>query len=298
MTGLISQTKRNFQLFFKDRGMFISSLITPIILLVLYVTFLAGVYRDGFSAAFLPGMEIPETLLNATVGGQLVSSLLAVSCVTVAFCSNLLMVQDKATGAIRDLTVSPAKPAMLGLSYFLGSAAATLLITFAGYLACLLYLLKIGFYMSAADIALTALDVFLLTLFGVSFSSCVNFFLSTQGQASAVGTVVSSGYGFVCGAYLSISTFPKALQRILMFLPGTYGTSLIRNHCMAGVFREWEKIGFPPEGIEELRKAVDCQLSFFGKSVGIPALYLVLGGSVLLFIGIYIGLHVAASHKR
>ncbi|HBJ18379.1 MAG TPA: ABC transporter, partial [Clostridiales bacterium] len=41
MTGLLPLIKRNTKLFFKDRGMFFSSLITPMILLVLYVTFLA-----------------------------------------------------------------------------------------------------------------------------------------------------------------------------------------------------------------------------------------------------------------
>ena len=37
--------KRNIKLFFKDKGMFFTSLITPAILLVLYVTFLGNVYR-------------------------------------------------------------------------------------------------------------------------------------------------------------------------------------------------------------------------------------------------------------
>ena len=36
MTGLTSLVKRNTKLYFKDKGMFFSSLITPIILLVLY----------------------------------------------------------------------------------------------------------------------------------------------------------------------------------------------------------------------------------------------------------------------
>ena len=43
MTALIS---RNRKLFFRDRGMFLSSLITPVILIVLYATFLANVYKD------------------------------------------------------------------------------------------------------------------------------------------------------------------------------------------------------------------------------------------------------------
>ena len=51
MTGLGNLIRRNIRLFFKDKGMFFSSLITPIILLVLYVTFLAKVYRDSFASA-------------------------------------------------------------------------------------------------------------------------------------------------------------------------------------------------------------------------------------------------------
>ena len=37
------------------------------------------------------------------------------------------------------------------------------------------------------------LDVALLVLFGTALSSCVNFPLSTNGQGSAVGTIVSAG---------------------------------------------------------------------------------------------------------
>ena len=44
MTPFFSLVKRNTKLFFKDKGMFFTSLITPVILLVLYATFLAGVY--------------------------------------------------------------------------------------------------------------------------------------------------------------------------------------------------------------------------------------------------------------
>ena len=45
MTALIS---RNRKLFFRDRGMFLSSLITPVILIVLYATFLANDIKIPF----------------------------------------------------------------------------------------------------------------------------------------------------------------------------------------------------------------------------------------------------------
>ena len=97
------------------------------------------------------------------------------------------------------------------------------------------------------------LDVFLVTMFGTALSSCINFFLTTDGQASAVGTIVSAGYGFVCGAYMPISSFGSGLQKALSFLPGTYGTALLRNHMLRGVFAEMSAQGFPAAAIDAIR---------------------------------------------
>lgn len=88
--------------------------------------------------------------------------------------------------------------------------------------------------MSAGDTAALILDVVLLSLFGVALSSFIHFFLKTQGQASAVGTIVSAGYGFLCGAYMPISNFSDPLQKFMSFLPGTYGTSLLRTTLWRG----------------------------------------------------------------
>ena len=52
MKTFLSMTKRNIKLFFKDKGMFFTSLITPVILLVLYSTFLAKVYRDNLMVEY------------------------------------------------------------------------------------------------------------------------------------------------------------------------------------------------------------------------------------------------------
>ena len=113
--------KRNSLLYFKDKGAFFTSMITPMILLVLYVTFLANVYKDTLLASLPQGMPFDESLIDGCVSGQLLSALLAVCCVSVAFCSNLLMVQDKVTGSYKDLTVTPVKTATMALSYYLAS---------------------------------------------------------------------------------------------------------------------------------------------------------------------------------
>ena len=48
--------------------MFFTSLITPLILLVLYITFLGNVYRDSFSSALPPSFQISEKLMELLEG--------------------------------------------------------------------------------------------------------------------------------------------------------------------------------------------------------------------------------------
>ena len=301
MKVLYNVVRRNLKLFFKDKGMFFSSLITPILLLVLYATFLAKVYRDSFRSAMPEEVMamVPEKLINGTVVSQLISALLAVSCVTISFCANLLMIQDKATSCIRDFTVSPVKRSTLAAGYYIASASSTLIVTFSALAVCFGYLATQGWYLSVADVFLVILDVFLLTLFGTALSSCINFFLNTSGQASAVGTIISAGYGFICGAYMPIASFNEGLQKVISFLPGTYGTCLLKNHMMRGVFTEMEtEFEFPSEVMKGIRDGVDFNIYFFDHAVSVPVMYAVMVGSVLLFTGLFVLFHLLEKKVR
>lgn len=288
MTQFSALFKRNTKLFFKDKGLFITSLITPLILLVLYSVFLGKVYKDSFLMAVPEGITIEDSLMNGLVGGQLLSSLLAVCCVTVAFCSNLLMVQDKSSGAYKDLTVSPVKSGTLSLAYYLSCAFSTFVVCFVALVAGLFYLYVTGWYMTLSHILVLVGDVVIMVLFGTSLSSLVICKLTTQGQASAVGSVVSSVYGFICGAYMPISSFPEGLQKVLGFLPGTYGTSLLRNHCLDGVFEEMQRQSLPGELITGFKDVVDCNLYVFDTRVEVSAMYAVLVGVTALLVLGYI----------
>lgn len=288
MKTLLALIKRNTKLFFKDKGMFFTSLITPAILLLLYATFLGNVYKSSFTSALPDGLSIPEKLINGCVGGQLISSILAVSCVTVSFCSNMLMVQDKVSGSIHDLTISPVKAPVLALGYYISTIISSLTVCLTAAAICLCYVGAVGWYLSVSDVLLLIADVVLLVLFGTALSSIINFFLSTQGQISAVGSIISSVYGFICGAYMPISQFADGLQKVISFLPGTYGTSLVRNHAMNGVFKEMAAQGFPEEVVEAIKDSVDCNLYFFESKVEIPQMYAILGITCIALIAIYI----------
>lgn len=298
MAQFLSFFKRNIKLFFKDKGMVLSSLITPIILLVLYATFLKGVFEDSFLSALPEGVEVSEKFLGGFVGGELTSSLLAVSCVTVAFCSNFICVQDKVNGARNDILVAPVKKSTVALGYYAAAYVSTLTVCLIATMLCFIYLACVGWYFSFGDVMLVIADVIILTLFGTLLSSLINGFLTSEGQISAVGTIVSAGYGFICGAYMPMSSFSDGLRSVLMFLPGTYGTSLIRNHMLGGVFRDMSAQGYPAEVVEGIKSSVDCNLEFFGNGVSIGVCYAVTLGAIAVLLAVYLAVNVFLIRKR
>lgn len=292
MKTLIYLIKRNIKVYFNDKGLFFTSLITPLILLVLYATFLENIFEDSFVSIF-KDISISESTITALVSGQLISSLLAVSCVTVAFSSNMLMANDRITGAINDINVTPVKRSYINLSYFLATFISTLIVSISALVLCLIYTSVRGYTYSLGDTLYLILDVIVLTLFGSSLSSIINYFLKTQGGVSGVGTIVSAGYGFICGAYMPISSFSKTLQKILSFLPGTYGTSLLRNHALNPILKTIKYL--PSSVLKEIKDGLDCNICFFNNMVSISSMYLILIATITVCIILYL---IISNKKR
>lgn len=288
MNMLASMIDRNRKLFFRDKGMFFSSLITPVILIVLYATFLAKVYRESFTSNLPEMMNVSEKLINGTVAAQLASALLAVTCVTVTFCVNLTMVQDKALGVRKDFDIAPISRTKIYLGYFLATVLNSLLINGLALLLCLGYIKMMGWYLTAGDIILLATDIFILVMFGAVFASLVCYPLTTQGQLSAFGTIISAFYGFVCGAYMPISSFGEGLQKAMSYLPCTYGTSMLKNHMLRGVFEGMKAEGFPAEAVASIGDSLDCNPVFRGSVVAPGTMMLIMVISILGLGGIYL----------
>ena len=79
---------------------------------------------------------------------------------------------------------------------------------------------------------------------------------------------------------MPISSFGEGLQKVVSFLPGTYGTSLVRNHAMNGVLKEMESLGMPTEVITDLKDSLDCNIYFFDNNYHIERLVLEPNGRI------------------
>ena len=290
---LLSLIKRNIKLFFKHKGLVIGALVGPIILIVLYFTFLNDVYRDTFKSFIPEGTS--NKIINDIVNGELISSILAVSCITVSFCSNFLMVRDKVNNARSDLLVSPVKSYVLALAYYIATVISSLTICYIALGISLVFVAFSHWFFTASSLLMLLLDVFLTVLFGTALSSIINFFLTSEGQISAVGTIISAGYGFICGAYMPINSYNSGLKNVIMFTPGTYCTSLIRNHSLAGAFKEMSD--WPIEAIKSIKDGIDCNLYLFNKQISIAGMYGIFLITILVLITIYIVINIVNGRK-
>ena len=288
MKKFFNLTARNVKVFFSDKSMFFASLITPMILLILYVTFLGRVFQNSLDQDAL-GVALSEGVINAVVNGQILACLLAVCSVTVAFSSNLLMVNDKITGSTKDIDVSPVKSHTKSLAYFAATFISTIIINLVALVLCLIYIRTQNcWYYELKDVLLLFGDVVLLSFFGTALASVVNFGLKTQGQLGAVANIVSAGYGFICGAYMPISNFSALLRDSIMFLPSTYFMSLIKNHALTAPFQEMTKTEIPTQAIDAVKTALDYKISFFSHEVSLNTMYLIAITSIIVLIAIFV----------
>ena len=300
---MISLIKRNTKCYFKNKFTFFTSLITPLILLVLFATFLRNVYIDSFkSIASEFGVEFEPRVLNGITGAWLMSSILSVSSVTVAFCSNIIMVEDKMNSVVNDFFVSPVKRTTIAISYFVSNFFVTMIVIFSIMLVGHIYLAAVGWYIPVGDFFMIILDCICGILFGSLLAGIIESFISTQGGISAVSTLVSSMYGFICGAYMPLSQFSEGLRNLLGLLPGTYSVGILRNHYMNGyideILKNIEDPAVADGMINGIKDGFDANLYVFNNQVSLGAMYGILLGSCLVLLAAYLAVVIIKNKSK
>ena len=278
-------TLRNIKLYFKDKMTFLVSLITPLILLVLFIAFLKSTYEDSI-LSIIQGFDLDQSLIDALTGGWLFSSVLATSCITIAFCSGMMVI-DKINRANIDFMVSPVKKSTLQLSYVLANLFSTFIITFVLLIVGLIYLACVGFYITFVDILLIVFGIIITSLFGTILANIIWTFTHSQGVVSGVCTLVSALYGFICGAYMPINTMGQGMQYFVSLLPGTYATVLFRQGFLNSVLNRMRET-LPQGMINGIASGFDVKMSFFGHDVSTLALILVISISTIVLLGVFL----------
>ncbi|MCR5846931.1 MAG: ABC transporter permease [Lachnospiraceae bacterium] len=287
MKGFTGLTKRNIQIYFKDIHTVIFSLLTSIIVFVLYLLFLKGT----FVSAIEESMQGLEALVSADdvkmfVNGVLLVGILGSATITIPYNCLTTIVKDRERKVDYDILATPVKRWQIILSYLTAAVISSFLMTSLLLTAGLIILSILG------NMHLTLLSI--LGAYAVIFLGCLSssalfmsivLFFKSSSAAGAFFGILSAAAGFVIGAYIPISQFSSKIQTICNLLPASQICALLRNTLLSGCLDEMDhSIGGLDNGAfaEAIRQSMTFNASIFEKSLPVNAMFIYIGIFTLL----------------
>ena len=240
MRGILGLIKRNLLLFFKDWQSILFSLLTSIIVLVLYLLFLKGTFVSAMQSAMeqYPGLVsmIAETDIDMFANLLLLTGILGSAMISVPFSCITTLVRDRANKVDYDILATPLKRGQIIFAYFVSAVLSSTLLT--GFILAIglvgvslqgdTHLNAIQLVKSFAVVALGSISAsaifMIVVLFFKSVSACEAFF-----------GILSAASGFVIGAYIPISQFSDGVQTVCNLFPASQITIILRNILLNGL---------------------------------------------------------------
>lgn len=291
VSGLV---ERSLKIFLKDKASVFFSLLAPLIVLGLYLLFLGDIQTDGIKAAF-EGAPIDDKLLKSFVDSWMLAGVVSVACVTVSFSVQGITVQDREKGVLNDMLASPISRGIIDISYLISNFVVTLCICLIVLAVAFVYVAITGWALSFVDVVLLIALTIMSVLSASIISTLVGLAFRTSSQHSAFVGIISAVIGFVMGAFMPLSAFPKGVQYVTLFVPATYSAALYRNLFMRGAL---EKIDAALPGAEDgLKGSFSMELDFFGKTIGADMQAVIFAAFIALTLAAWIAIAVAKAVK-
>ena len=240
MRGILGLIKRNLLLFFKDWQSILFSLLTSIIVLVLYLLFLKGTFVSAMQSAMeqYPGLVsmIAEKDIDMFANLLLLTGILGSAMISVPFSCITTLVRDRASKVDYDILVTPLKRGQIIFAYFVSAVFSSTLLT--GFILAIglvgislqgythlngIQLVKAFAVVALGSISASAIFM-IIVLFFKTVSACEAFF-----------GILSAASGFVIGAYIPISQFSDGVQTVCNLFPASQITIMLRNILLNGL---------------------------------------------------------------
>ena len=243
LRGFLGLTKRNMLVFFTDKGTLFFSMLTPMIILLLYILFLKNSLLSSLQDA-ATGLEnlVAAKDMAQFVNGLLLTGIISSALITIPYNALEIIVRDREDRVDLDMLSTPVKRFEIILSYFCAAVISAFM------QAMVVLAVGIGILSMSGDMYLTALDIVKLvgavllgTVSSTSVFMVVMMFFKSMGTCGAFMGILSAVSGFVIGAYMPLSQFNKGIQNVCNLVPATGITVLIRNYLTGGILRHMDE---------------------------------------------------------
>ena len=240
MRGILGLIKRNLLLFFKDWQSILFSLLTSIIVLVLYLLFLKGTFVSAMQSAMeqYPGSAsmVSETDIDMFANLLLLTGILGSAMISVPFSCITTLVRDRANKVDYDILATPLKRGQIIFAYFVSAVLSSTLLT--GFILAI-GLVGISMQGDTHLNGIQLVNAFIVVALGSISASAIFMiivlFFKTVSACEAFFGILSAASGFVIGAYIPISQFSNEVQTVCNLFPASQITIMLRNILLNGL---------------------------------------------------------------
>ena len=240
MRGILGFIKRNVLLFFKDWQSILFSLLTSIIVLVLYLLFLKGTFVSAIQRAMeqYPGLAsmVPQKDIAMFANLFLLSGILGSAMISVPFSCITVVVKDRANKVDYDILSTPLKREQIIFAYFVSAVLTSTLLTDIILAVGLIGIRMQGnMYLNISQVVKAFSVVALGSISASAIFMIVVLFFKTVSACEAFFGILSAASGFVIGAYIPISQFSNEVQTVCNLFPASQITIMLRNILLNGL---------------------------------------------------------------
>ena len=240
MRGILGLIKRNLLLFFKDWQSILFSLLTSIIVLVLYLLFLKGTFVSAIQIAMeqYPGLAsmVPKKDIDMFANLFLLSGILGSAMISVPFSCITVLVKDRANKVDYDILSTPLKREQIIFAYFVSAVLTSILLNSIILAVGLIGIRMQGnMYLNISQVIKAFSIVALGSISASAIFMIVVLFFKTVSACEAFFGILSAASGFVIGAYIPISQFSNEVQTVCNLFPASQITIMLRNILLNGL---------------------------------------------------------------
>jgi len=253
MRGILGFIKRNVLLFFKDWQSILFSLLTSIIVLVLYLLFLKGTFVSAIQRAMeqYPGLAsmVPQKDIAMFANLFLLSGILGSAMISVPFSCITVVVKDRANKVDYDILSTPLKRGQIIFAYFVSAVLTSILLNSIILAVGLIGIRMQGnMYLNISQVVKAFSVVALGSISASAIFMIVVLFFKTVSACEAFFGILSAASGFVIGAYIPISQFSNEVQTVCNLFPASQITIMLRNILLNGLL---EHINTSLQGVDQ-----------------------------------------------
>lgn len=228
MRIIMSFTLRNLKRYCRDGAALFFSLLSVLIVVTLYVFFLADMQVQSIESAIGKADGIAPFIYDWIVGG-----LLCIPAVSVPLIVLTTRVDDAATGITDDLAVSPAGRGKLMLGYIFAAWIAGFAMTGLTLVLGELFIAAKGGAWLPIDSLLQMMGIAGVTILAFSgFSFFAVARLRTHSALMVVNTILNTLIGFFAGLYVPVGFLSEGVATAIKVFPLSHAAALLRRVIM------------------------------------------------------------------